>query len=144
MLASESPAGVRGGSGKVSNASSATHKSITHDEGLSPPLLPYEELQSIKAVSGDVTDTQRRGSCLSVNSTEDSIIAPAPTSEDLNDPSIEMFPGTKAAILHRIRTMQSEVPTDNPHTEDTLERSSGMDKLRTELLRLTFDRCGRI
>ena len=42
-----------------------------------------------------------------------SLIAPAPTSEDLKDPNVEVFPETRAGILHRIQTMKNEIPIDD-------------------------------
>ena len=60
------------------------------------------------------TQSDRRESAVSEAClSPDSLIAREPTDEDLEDPTLELFPDTKAAILHRIQSLKAEIPVDD-------------------------------
>lgn len=96
------------------------------------PLMPHES-PSLGGLEVDPGPRARRTSLGFRVSRVNTFIPPEPTKEDLKDPEVEKFPGSKSAILNRMHTLRREIPIDDSSHLDN--PTNGIDPMSYQLSR---------
>ena len=88
------------------------------------PLLPHERTRS--TVNGRLVTSvplmAARERAISAARVEEQMVALAPTEDDNRDPNIEKFPESRADILKRIETLQTELVPDTSQLDEVAHR----------------------